>query len=216
MIYFTLFLSTIIVVIKRFGQLLLVLPFFMLLMSCNSSSSTTPATDDNTATQAASVSIAQNADRQNEAEATQNSDRNNADSEMGSVDEGQSLIAAAKSGDVMHSRRTPMTSGTRTNSTLQATLIGDYVGMLPCLFCDDIDITLNLFADSSVLKTSVYNNPESPKVPLAESGVYRQDGNTITIVYENKNIETYRIQDNHLVMMDKDKNPDTDYTLSRK
>ncbi|WP_201558709.1 copper resistance protein NlpE [Psychrobacter sp. 72-O-c] len=214
MMYFTLFFSVINVFIKRFGRLLLALPFFMLLIGCDSSSSTTSDTDNSTVAQTASVDSAQNT-----AESRQNNDGNNnanSDNESSGVDEGQSLISAAKVGDGAQTQRTPMISGTRNNSTLQATLIGDYIGMLPCLFCDDIDITLNLFADGSMLKTSVYNNPESPKVPLVESGIYRQDGNTITIVYENKNIETYRIQDNHLVMLDKDKNPNADYTLSRK
>lgn len=184
-----------------------------MLIGCDGSSSTTPDTDNSTVTQTASVDNAQTT-----AEATQNSDGYdaNSDNKLSSVDEGQSLISAAKIDDSGQTQRTPMISGTRNNSTLQATLIGDYVGMLPCSFCDNIDITLNLFADSSVLKTSFYNNAESPKAPSAESGIYRQDNDTITIVYENKNIETYRIQDNHLVMMDKDKNPDADYTLSRK
>ena len=50
---------------------------------------------------------------------------------------------------------------------------------------------------------------------ITESGVYRQDDDLITIVYEKKNIETYQIQDNHLIMMDENKNPDEDYALSR-
>ena len=37
-----------------------------------------------------------------------------------------------------------------------------------------------------------------------------------TIVYEDKNIEAYHIQDNHLVLMDEHKKPNNDYTLSRK
>ena len=50
---------------------------------------------------------------------------------------------------------------------------------------------------------------------MTESGIYRQDNNVITIVYERKNIETYQIQDNHLIMMDEYKNPDEDYALAR-
>ena len=94
--------------------------------------------------------------------------------------------------------------------------MGDYGGIVPCASCDNIDITLNLFADGSVLKTSVFNDEEPTNPPLLESGVYRQDDNKITIVYENKNIETYQIRDNHLIMMDADKNPNDDYTLSRR
>ena len=37
----------------------------------------------------------------------------------------------------------------------------------------------------------------------------------ITIVYEKKNIETYQVQDNHLIMMDEYKNPDENYALAR-
>ena len=109
-----------------------------------------------------------------------------------------------------------MISESNNDSALQATLMGDYGGMVPCSSCDNIDVTLNLFADGSVLKTSIYNSPETPRSPLFESGIYRQDNDTITIVYESKNIETYHIQDNHLVMIDEYKKPDNDYTLSRK
>jgi uncharacterized lipoprotein NlpE involved in copper resistance len=94
--------------------------------------------------------------------------------------------------------------------------MGDYGGIVPCVSCGSIDVTLNLFADGSVSKTSIYNNPESPRAPLLESGIYRQDNDTITIVYEEKKIETYHIQDNHLILMDEEKNPNNDYILSRK
>lgn len=47
---------------------------------------------------------------------------------------------------------------------------------------------------------------------LFEPGVYRQDNDMITIVYEDKNIEAYHIQDNHLVLMDEHKKPNNDYT----
>ena len=82
--------------------------------------------------------------------------------------------------------------------------------------CDNIEVTLNLFADGSVLKTSVFNDAAPTVPPLLESGVYRQDDDKITIVYERKNIETYKISDNHLIMMDTDANLNDDYTLSRK
>lgn len=139
----------------------------------------------------------------------------NEEDNIESDDAGQSLIAAAKIGDNAQSRRTPMISGNSTDSALQATLIGDYVGMMPCPSCDGIAVTLNLFSDGSVLKTNIYMNPEAPQAPLIESGIYRQDNTTITIVYEDKDIETYDIQDNHLVMMAADETPDADYTLSR-
>ena len=130
--------------------------------------------------------------------------------------EGRSLIMAAQSTADSSIDTVNRDGGTANYSSLQATLIGDYGGMLPCSFCDSIDITLNLFADGSVLKTSLYNNPSQPKVPTIESGIYRQDNDLITIVYEQENIETYRIQDNHLILMDNDKQLDDDYVLSRK
>lgn len=211
--------STTPVKIKRFGRLFLALPFSILLIGCDSSSSTVPAASDNNA-QAASVKNAQNTDSEAAAlafrDAHSSADDSDDDEDEGDLDEGQSLIAAAKSDDNAHTRRTQMFSGARNNSTLQATLMGDYGGILPCAFCDNIDITLNLFANGSVAKTSIYNNPELPKLPIVESGIYRQDGNTITVVYENKTIESYRIQNNHLIMIDEDQQPDADYTLSRK
>ena len=94
--------------------------------------------------------------------------------------------------------------------------MGDYGGIVPCESCANIDIILNLFSDGSVLKTSIFNHAEPARAPLLESGVYRQDDDMITIVYERKNIETYKISDNHLIMMDADANLNEDYTLSRK
>lgn len=213
MIYLTLIFSPIIIVIKRFGRLSLV-SVLMILSGCDGASSTA----DNSANQTAPFDSAEHTDLQNAAKLPKDSDSSHADSdnEMTGMDDSQSALAAAKIGDKAYTRRAPMIAGARDDSTLQATLMGDYGGMLPCSSCDNIDITLNLFADGSVLKTSIYNNPDSPQVPLVEPGIYRQDGNTITIVYEKNNIESYRIQDNHLVMMDQNKNLNVDYTLSRK
>ena len=126
----------------------------------------------------------------------------------------QSLMSASNTSTGM--QRTPMISEAGTDSTLKATLIGDYKGMLPCSFCDGINMTLNLLANGSVLKTSIYENPVKPTAPLIESGVYRQDDDIITVVYNDKNIDMYRIQHNHLVRLDKHKQPDADYTLSRR
>ena len=127
---------------------------------------------------------------------------------------GQSLMSIASTDAPV--QRTPMISARGTDSTLQATLIGDYKGMLPCKSCDGINMTLNLLSDGSVLKTSIYENPVTPTTPLIESGVYRQDDNTIIVVYDDKNIEMYRIENNHLIMLDEHKKPNADYTLSRK
>nr|WP_243453238.1 copper resistance protein NlpE N-terminal domain-containing protein [Psychrobacter coccoides] len=88
--------------------------------------------------------------------------------------------------------------------------------MLPCSFCDSISVTLNLLPDGSVIKTNIYENPETPRVPLVEHGLYRQDNDVITVVYDNQDIEGYSIQNSHLIMIDDDKQPITDYTLARK
>lgn len=160
-------------------------------------------------TKVALVDNTENSAQRNTADALQ-------DNNLEDADASQSLIDAAQTNDDAYTRRSPMISEPNNNSALQATLMGDYGGMVPCASCDSIDITLNLFADGSVLKTSFYNNAEPPRQPLLESGIYRQDNDTITIVYESKKIETYHIQNNHLVMLDEHKNLDDDYTLSRK
>lgn len=127
---------------------------------------------------------------------------------------GQSLLAAAKTDD--NPAQNLATMDNRSENSLHATLIGDYEGMLPCSFCEGINVTLNLFSDGSVIKTSVFEAPDVPKAPLSESGVYRQDNNKIIIAYEDQSIESFEIQDNHLVMFGKDKKPNPDFTLSRK
>ena len=199
--------SAAITAMRRCTRSLLALPLCLLLTSCDSASSSTTA--NNTTTQGAqttnTVALAdlQDIDVQNNLTDAAVNETNNA--------EGQSLIAAANSSD--NSRRAPMISAA---SSLQATLMGDYGGVVPCASCDNIEITLNLFADGSVLKTSVFNDAAPTVPPLSESGVYRQDDDKITIVYERKNIETYKISDNHLIMMDTDANLNDDYTLSRK
>lgn len=188
---------------------LLALPICLLLMSCDSASSSPSANSQ--VMQGSSVNNAQQDNFQNKE--FQNSNINNKAGEENS-EEGQSLVAAANlNGNI---RRSPMIASSPSESTLQATLMGDYGGIVPCASCDSIDVTLNLFADGSVLKTSVFNNAEPMLKPSLESGVYRQDDDRITIVYERKNIETYQIKDNHLIMLDVDKNPEDDYTLSRK
>lgn len=191
--------SAMITATKYFGRLLLPLLFSTALISCDNRPSTTVANNET-------------ADEQLY-EAVQSDD------EVSGENEGESLIAAAKPNDPDNNvpqRRATMFSESINDSALQATLIGDYVGVLPCSFCSGISIALNLFADGSVIKTSIYQNPETPTLPLSESGVYRQDNMMITIVYDNKNIESYAIEDNHLVMVTDDHTLDHDYTLSRK
>lgn len=153
MVYLAFIFSIITVFIRRFGRLLLALPVFMLLTGCDSSSSPTTAVNNKTGPEIAAVSAAENTDLKNSAEDSQDGDNSDSDNEMNDdIDEGQSLIAAAKPEDGAQKRRTPMISGANNDSTLQATLMGDYGGILACSFCDNIDITLNLFADGSVIK----------------------------------------------------------------
>lgn len=207
---------------KRFSRLLLAAPCLVLLIGCDNASSTTANNDTATETTPS--------DSQKTTDLLKNTDLlvdiDNTSQDAGSVqmditdeapdeDKKKSLLAMAKSESTEHSQRSPMISELNEDSTLQATLMGDYVGMLPCSFCDNTNVTLNLFADGTVTKTSVYNNPKPSQAPLRELGIYRQDKDMITIVYQKKNIETYHIQDNHLIMVDGDNNPNDDYTLSR-
>lgn len=194
-------------------SLMLPLSFCVLLMGCDAQSSSIPTLNGSVNSNMASDSLMQGLTSEDTSAPSEGSTVN-ADENI--EDEGQPLIAIAKTDDSNRARRAPLISAQNTDSTLQATLIGDYTGMVPCSFCDGIALTLNLFADGSVLKTSIYENPESPRLPLTESGVYRQDDNRIIIVYGDKRIESYRIQDNHLIMLDENKMPDADYTLSSK
>ncbi len=196
-------------ILKRFGYLSL-LAVCILLVGCDGKTSmTNNAPTSQSATD--STALSDNYDTNATSGAAEGSDL--ADS-INSDDEGESLIAAASPTNGTQESRSPMVAEQHPDSALQATLIGDYVGMLPCSFCDSTAIILNLFADGSVTKTSIYKNPEFSKEPLVESGVYRQDNKMITIVYDQKNIESYQVQDNHLLMMS-DGIPNVDYVLSR-
>lgn len=213
MIYLAPICSTTLTVIKRWSPSLLAVPLCVLLVGCDSASSNT---DQDLMTKIASVDTLDTAEQQNASEGMEgdSTSQSNPNDDLNEVAEGQSLIAAAQSSNDGHTH--PSALHSKSSSTLQATLMGDYGGMVPCVDCDSIDVTLNLFADGSVLKASNYHNPEQPRAPLLESGVYRQDNDKITIVYEGKNIESYHIQDNHLILIDEQKNPNNDYTLSRK
>lgn len=196
--------------LKRVGCLSL-LAFCILLVGCDGKTS---MTNNASTTQSGTDSAALN-DSNYDANETSGTDEGGdlADS-INSDNEGESLIAAASPTNEAQKHRSPMVAEQHPDSALQATLIGDYVGMLPCSFCDSTTVILNLFADGSVTKTSIYKNPESPKDSLVESGVYRQDNKMITIVYDQKNIESYQVQDSHLLMMS-DGIPNVDYVLSR-
>ena len=202
--------SSAVTIARRYLRPLLALPLCLLLISCDSASSSTTSTNKQT-TQGAPTNSPLRAELQNNVAQASNTDDI---ADEANNTEGQSLIAAANPSD--NSRRAPMISAASSDSSLQATLMGDYGGVVPCASCDNIEVTLNLFADGSVLKTSVFNDAAPNVPPLLESGVYRQDDDKITIVYERKNIETYKISDNHLIMMDADANLNDDYTLSRK
>lgn len=189
------------------------------LLGCDSQSSTASVLDASVDNQAASDSMLKNLvspqGLENEEQAV--STVAETDNEQDDTDsDGQSLITSAQSNDAVRKKNSPMFASKRDkDSTLEATLIGDYTGILPCDSCDSIAMTLNLFSDGSVRKTSIYNHVESQRAPVVESGVYRQDDNLITIVYDDITIEMYQIQDNHLLMLDEDKQPDADFTLSR-
>lgn len=208
MIYLAPICATTLAIVKRWNPSLLVVPLCVLLVGCDSASS-------NTDKEMVSTFASTNAQDTSESMQDDSADVSNLDSELNEVVEGQSLIAAAQSSSDTYTNTSTRLSESK-SSMLQATLMGDYGGMVSCLDCDSIDVTLNLFADGSVLKASSYHNPEQPRLPLLESGIYRQDNDKITIVYEGKNIETYHIQDNHLILMDEYKNLNNDYTLSRK
>lgn len=188
-------------------RLLLAVPVCIAMASCDSASSST----NNASTQGAPISSAQSAVSNNSEAVLDDTDTIEL-AEENEVIQGQPLMATASS--TKSTPRSPMISSS-SDSMLQATLMGNYGGVVPCSTCRSTNVTLNLFADGSVLKTSVFNEAETPQPMLTESGVYRQDDDLITIVYEKKNIETYQIQDNHLIMMDENKDPDENYALSR-
>jgi len=209
MIYLAPICSTTLAIVKRWRPSLLVVPLCMLLVGCDSASS-------NTEKDMVSTFATTNSEPQGASQSFQDDNAESAtNDESSEMAEGQSLIAAAQSNKDTYADSSMERSEAK-SSMLQATLMGDYGGMVSCIDCDSIDVTLNLFADGSVLKASYYHNPEKPKTPLLESGIYRQDNDKITIVYEGKNIETYHIQDNHLIRIDEHDNLEDDYTLSRK
>lgn len=186
-------------------KILLPLSFCALLIGCDSHSSA-PSTDKKlmaASTQSDTIAVEQ--------ETTENTSDNDADNS----EEGESLISAAKPDRKSAVDRSSVVPESAKQSQMQAILIGDYKGVIPCSFCSSTEVLLNLFADSSVLKTSVYDNPEEPTASLIENGIYRQDGDKITIVYDDQRIESYLIQNNHLLLLDDNQIADDDYTLSR-
>ena len=204
--------ATMLAVIRRCGPPLLVLPFCLLLSGCDTASSNS---DQDLVTKVQSVDTLPDSEPQNIAENLHSTlaPETNAGDQLTESSEGQSLIAAAQSSSDGPAATTSDLAAS--SSALQATLMGDYGGVVPCTDCDSIDVLLNLFSDGSVTKTSTYQNPAQPRVPVLESGVYRQDQNKITIVYEDGRLESYYIQDNHLILIDEQDVPNDDYTLAR-
>ena len=137
------------------------------------------------------------------------------DSDGTSSEEDESLISTAKSDRKSSVDRSSSDATTTNDSQMQATLIGDYKGVTLSLFCSSTEVSANLFADGSVVKTSIYDNPKESTDSLIENGIYRQDDDKITIVYDDQRIESYIIQNNHLVLLDDNNIADDDYTLSR-
>lgn len=186
-------------------KLLLPLSLCALLAGCDSHSST-PSTDKR-------MMIAS---KQSDAiAAEQETIDPNSNSDGTSSEEDESLISTAKSDRKSSVDRSSSDATTTNDSQMQATLIGDYKGVMPCSFCSSTEVLLNLFADGSVVKTSIYDNPKEPTDSLIENGIYRQDDDKITIVYDDQRIESYIIQNNHLVLLDDNNIADDDYTLSR-
>lgn len=183
------------------------------MIGCDSASSNT---EKDISTKVATAAEVKEADQQSTEQIPQETASPSASDEI-SATEGQSLIAAAQSSNDSYAPPSSSNDSTSSSySSLEATLMGDYGGMVPCPSCDSIDVTLNLFSDGSVRKTSIYHNAAGAREPLYQSGIYRQDNDKITIVYDNENLEIYHIQDNHLVLMGADDTPDNDYTLSLK
>jgi len=186
-------------------KILLPLSFCALLMGCDSHSST-PSTDKKmmiASAQSDSIAV-----EQKTTDHTSDSDTDNREA-------GASLINAAKPDRKPSENRSSLDTRSASSSQMQAILIGDYKGVFPCSFCNSTEVLLNLFADSSVVKTSIYDSPEEPTASLIENGIYRQDGDKITIVYDDQRIESYLIQNNHLLLLDDNQIADDDYTLSR-
>jgi hypothetical protein len=186
-------------------KLLLPLSLCALLAGCDSHSST-PSTNEK-------MMIAS---KQSDAiAAEQETIDPNSNSDRTTSEEDESLISTAKSDRKSSVDRSSSDATTTNDSQMQATLIGDYKGVMPCSFCSSTEVLLNLFADGSVVKTSIYDNPKEPTDSLIENGIYRQDDDKITIVYDDQRIESYIIQNNHLVLLDDNNIADDDYTLSR-
>lgn len=117
-------------------------------------------------------------------------------------DEGAGLLEFAE-----HRQSTPMIAS-RSGSSLGATLIGDYSGMLPCPSGqgddDQEQVILNLYADGTARKTSHHQEPKRTSDTLSQMGSYQQLDNIITISFANAESEHYLINDNQLIFIEGD------------
>jgi len=128
---------------------------------------------------------------------------------------GRPLLASAQSEEIEQLPDAYQVDSAESSYSLGATLIGDYSGTVPCRNCERVDVTLNLFSDGSVAKTSVYQNEADKPQSVTQSGIYRQDEHVITIVYDDQDLESYSIDGNYLVQLNANDLPNDDYTLSR-
>lgn len=128
---------------------------------------------------------------------------------------GRPLLASAQSDESEPLPNEYQVDNADSNYSLGATLIGDYGGTVPCRNCERVDVTLNLFSDGSVAKTSVYQTEDDKPQSVTQSGIYRQDEHVITIVYDDQDLESYNIDGNYLVQLNANDLPNDDYTLSR-
>ncbi len=209
MIYFStrLYISNAICRHSSVTKILLSLSFCALLLGCDGHSSASSAEKKMIESSSGSSKSIESKPNLEESEPSANSTSN---------PESKSLISAAKSDSNTPSSDEFLDAESINDSKMQATLIGDYSGIMACATCDSTQVILNLFADGTVVKTSLYDNPQIPKDSLIENGIYRQDDDTIIVAYDDQHIESYLIQNNHLVLLDANKIADTTYTLSRR
>jgi hypothetical protein len=218
---------------QSWGRTVLVASLAVLASACDNNeqeaTQSTVATDSSQAKMAPTDKASANADM-----ATTRSIDGSADSEavaIASVDDdietgddgGAGLLEFAE-----HRQSTPMIAGDA-GTSLGATLIGDYSGMLPCAPCEgdktEEHVMLNLYADGNARKTKQQQASATASEGAAQVGSYQQLDNIISIDFPNTPTEHYLINDNQLIFIT-DELPDAEttdliqanpkYVLSRK
>jgi hypothetical protein len=113
-----------------------------------------------------------------------------------------------------HRQSTPMIAGDA-DTSLGATLIGDYSGMLPCAPCEgdktQEQVMLNLYSDGTARKTSQPQKSATAAEAAGQVGSYQQLDNIISIDFPNTPTEHYLINDNQLIFI-ADELPDANIT----